>query len=211
MERKWDRREELLNAGVHGIGFVAALALLPFLLHEAAQRGSALHITGCAVFGTSMLATLAASTIYHASVHPRRRRVLRVVDHASIFLMIAGCYTPFCLTSLPGAWGWTLFGVVWGVASFGVVFKLLFTGRHEHLSLLLYLGLGWAGMIAIGPLIDSLRTSALVLIFCAGAAFTVGVGFYVHDHKRWFHLLWHLFVMVGCGCLYGAVFAELPV
>jgi hemolysin III len=210
MEPKWDRREELLNATCHGLGFLAALVLLPFLLVEAAQRGTALHVTGCAVFGVSMLATLAASTVYHCSVQPRRRRILRVIDHASIFLMIAGCYTPFCLTSLPSFWGWTLFGIVWGIASFGVVFKLFFTGRYELFSMLLYLGLGWAGMIAIGPMVESLQTATLVLVFSAGAAFTIGVGFYLYDHKRWFHFAWHLCVVAGCCCLYGAVFTELP-
>ncbi len=210
MEPQQGRKEELLNASSHGIGFLAALCLLPFLLAEAVQRGTTLHVVGCAVFGVSMLATLAASTVYHATVEPKRKRLMRVLDHASIFLMIAGCYTPFCLTSLPSVWGWTLFGIVWGVASFGVVFKLFFTGRYEWLSMALYLGLGWAGMIVIGPLVQALSTAALILVFAAGAAFTTGVGFYLFDHRRWFHFAWHLCVVAGCCCLYGAVFAELP-
>jgi hemolysin III len=205
-----DRREENWNAASHGVGFLAAVVVLPIAIIEAIHRGGAYHIIGVSIFGASMVLTLGASALYHAATDRKRKRVLRILDHASIFLLIAGSYTPICLTTLRGPWGWSLLGTVWGVAAFGIVMKLKYTGRFDLLSTFLYLAMGWAALVAIVPIFDQMESKSLVFLFGAGLCFTTGVAFYLLDHRPMFHFAWHLFVMGGCICLYGVVFTELP-
>ena len=201
-------REELWSAWSHGIGFLLAASALPVLiLHVDRANGSA--ILGAAIFGGSMLLTLGASTIYHASVQPRRRRRWRIVDHASIYVLIAGSYTPLCLTSLRGPWGWGLLIAVWSMAIVGVLLKLRFTGRFERLSTAMYLVMGWLCLIAVVPMTRLLAGSTLLALLAGGLAFTAGVGFYLRDQRHGFHLVWHCFVLAGCSGLYAAMFFEL--
>lgn len=202
------QREETWNAITHGVGCLAALVALPVLVVQAAGRGDTATLVGCIVFGLSMALTLGASTAYHASRSPSRRRRLRVLDHASIFLLIAGSYTPICLTGLRGPWGTGLLIAVWSMAVIGVLLKLRFTGRFEILSTSLYLAMGWICLIAIRPMLDALAPVSMISLGAAGVAFTAGVAFYLADHRRGFHLAWHLFVMTGCAGLYAAVFSE---
>ena len=204
-------REEFLNSLTHGLGALLTLVGIPVLLIQASKTGNPWHMVACAVFGASMLATLGASAFYHGAVKPARKRLLRIADHAAIFTLIAGGYTPFCLMSIPGAVGLTLLGVAWTVALFGIVLKLFHTGRFERLSLLLYLGMGGMSLVAAGPMIENMLMRSLVLLTTSGFLFTFGVLFYSNDHKVGFHLVWHLFVLAGCGCLYGAVYSEIPV
>ncbi|MAE29062.1 MAG: hemolysin III family protein [Planctomycetota bacterium] len=204
-------KEEFLNSLTHGLGALLSAIGIPILLIQAAKTGNPWHMLACAVFGASMLATLGASAFYHGAVEPERKRLLRIADHAAIFTLIAGGYTPFCLMSIPGALGLTLLGVVWTVALFGIVLKLFHTGRFERLSLMLYLGMGWMSMVAIGPMIENMLVLSLGLLVASGVLFTLGVVFYTNDHKPGFHLVWHLFVLAACGCLYGAVLTEIPV
>ncbi|MCH2161347.1 MAG: hemolysin III family protein [Phycisphaerales bacterium] len=201
--------EERWNAVTHAAGFLVALVALPVLVVQCAIHGGAAHIVGGTIFGISMLAALGASALYHSASDPDRRRTLRILDHAAIYLLIAGSYTPICLTSLQGGWGWSLFGVVWGCALVGIVLKIRFTGRFDLLSTLIYLAMGWLCLVAIVPMFQRLQSESLVFLFVAGFSFTSGVVFYLGDNRRGFHLAWHLFVLNGCLFLYLAVFSEL--
>ena len=203
-------REEALNAASHGLGLLVALAALPVLIWHAVLRGDAWHVVGCSVFGLCMVFTMTASMLYHSASRPERKRALRILDHVSIFLLIAGGYTPFCLTTLRELGGTTLLIALWTLAAGGVFFKLRYTGRFDLVSTLIYLGMGWMGILTLEPMLFHMRTETMTLIGMAAFAFTFGVLFYVMDDRRGFHFAWHLFVIAGCSCLYGAVFQELP-
>ncbi|MCP4833187.1 MAG: hemolysin III family protein [Phycisphaera sp.] len=202
-------REENWNAVTHGIGCLAALAALPILLVQAAGRGDATTIVGCIVFGLSMVLTLGASTLYHANRDPDRRRRLRILDHASIYVLIAGSYTPLCLTGLRGPWGDGLLIAVWSMAVVGVLLKIRFTGRFEIVSTAMYLLMGWICLFAAVPMFEGLGKASLISLLVAGVAFTAGVAFYLLDHRRGYHVIWHVFVVTGCAGLYSAVFSEI--
>ncbi len=203
-------REEKWNSLSHGFGCLLAIIALPLLIIHSARNGDGYYVVSSAVFGLTMILTLGASALYHASRTVNRRRVLRIVDHASIYLLIAGSYTPMCLTTLRGPWGWTLFGVVWGIAVIGVLLKIKFTGRFEVISTILYLAMGWICMIAVVPMFERLQGETLLFLLAAGVFFTGGVVFYMQDRKQGFHFIWHLCVMAGCVGLYGAVYSEIP-
>lgn len=201
-------REERWNAITHGTGCLVALALLPVLLVQAEDRGGTTVFLGCLIFGGSMILTLGTSTLYHASRKPSHRRRLRVLDHASIYLLIAGSYTPICLTGLRGPWGTGILITVWSMAAAGVLLKLRFTGRFEILSTSMYLVMGWICLVAAVPMFENLGGLSLIALLAAGSAFTIGVAFYLRDHRRGYHLIWHVFVVTGCAGLYAAVFSE---
>ena len=209
MQRAFSIREENWNAITHGIGCLVAIAALPVLLLQVAGREDSPALIGCVVFGLSMVLTLGASTIYHANRNPARRRRLRVLDHASIYILIAGSYTPICLTGLAGPWGTGLLIAVWSMAVVGVLLKLRYTGRFNLISTVMYLVMGWLCLIAVVPMFQRLATASLIWLLIAGAAFTIGVAFYLLDHRRGYHVIWHVFVMTGCVGLYGAVFTEI--
>ncbi|MAB71055.1 MAG: hemolysin III [Planctomycetaceae bacterium] len=202
-------REENWNAITHGVGCLAALAAMPVLLVLAAERGDTTALVGCLIFGFSMVLALAASTMYHADRDPDRKRRFRVLDHASIYVLIAGSYTPICLTGLRGPWGDGLLIAVWSMALAGVLLKIRFTGRFEILSTTIYLLMGWICLVAAVPMFERLGNASLISLLVAGLAFTAGVVFYLQDHRRGFHVIWHVFVVTGCAGLYAAVFAEI--
>ena len=202
-------REENWNAITHGVGCLAALAAMPVLLILAAERGDTAALVGCLIFGFSMVLALAASTMYHADRDPDRKRRLRVLDHASIYVLIAGSYTPICLTGLRGPWGDGLLIAVWSMALAGILLKIRFTGRFEILSTTIYLLMGWICLVAAVPMFERLGNASLISLLVAGLAFTAGVVFYLQDHRRGFHVIWHVFVVTGCAGLYAAVFAEI--
>ena len=202
-------REENWNAITHGVGCLAALAAMPVLLVLAAERGDTAALVGCLIFGFSMVLALAASTMYHADRDPDRKRRLRVLDHASIYVLIAGSYTPICLTGLRGPWGDGLLIAVWSMALAGILLKIRFTGRFEILSTTIYLLMGWICLVAAVPMFERLGNASLISLLVAGLAFTAGVVFYLQDHRRGFHVIWHVFVVTGCAGLYAAVFAEI--
>jgi hemolysin III len=188
--------EEVANTITHGIGGALAIAGLVVLVTVAALRGSAWHVVGCSVFGATMVLLYTSSTLYHAIPAPRAKRILRRIDHASIFLLIAGTYTPFTLVSLRGPWGWTLLGVVWGLALLGI---LLQTGslRRPVLAVALYIVMGWTVVVAIRPLLAALPPGGLALLILGGLAYTAGVGFYVWRRLPYHHAIWHGFVLTG--------------
>ena len=209
MEIPRSLREERWNAISHALAFLAALAALSPLVRVASGRTDALGVLGVYVFGLSMLFMLGASAAYHASRQPKRRRILQMIDHMSIYIVIAGSYTPICMTTLRGPWGWSLLAAVWSIALLGVVLKTRFTGRYNGLSTALYLVMGWLCLIAVVPMFERLKGQALSLLVFAGLTFSTGVFFYLKDHRRGFHLVWHFFVIGGCAGLYGAVFFEI--
>jgi hemolysin III len=193
------KHEELANTLTHGAGVVGSVAVTALLVTLAALRHDPFAIVGCAVFGAALLMLYTASTLYHAARSERLKRRLRVFDHCAIYVLIAGTYTPFTLMALRGGWGWSLFGVIWGLAAVGVAFKLFFTGRFEALSTGVYLGMGWLVLIAAGPMSRLLPVLTLVLLAAGGLAYTAGTVFYASRRIPYAHAIWHLFVLAGSG------------
>jgi len=184
---------------------VLAIAGLTVLVAYATLYGDSRHIVGSAIFGSTLVLMYTASTLYHSIPLPRARKVLRIIDHTMIFFLIAGSYTPFTLVTLNGRWGWILFGITWGLALAGVVFKVFTAGRFRKLSLAIYLGMGWCAIVAIRPLIETLATGGLVLLVIGGLCYTGGVVFYVRERLRYHHAIWHVFVLAGSAFHYFAV------
>jgi hemolysin III len=197
--------EEIANCVSHGVGCLAALAATPFLILAAARRGDAMAIVGASVFAGTMVVLYLASTLYHALPRNRAKRVFRVLDHSAIFLLIAGTYTPFTLGVLRGAWGWTLFGVVWGLAVLGVTLKSLGGMKYPRLSTALYVGMGWLALGAIRPLWLHVPVAGWLLLIAGGVAYTAGIAFYAAERVRYGHFVWHLFVLMGTTCHFFAV------
>jgi len=196
--------EEIANSVSHGAGFLGALVATPFLLVEASQHGVA-DLVGAAVFAVTVMLAYASSTLYHAIPAPRAKEMLRIIDHGSIFLLIAGTYTPFTLGVLRGGWGWTLFGLIWSLALAGLVLKGLGGVRFRRLSVVVYLAMGWLVLVAIGPLVERMAPAGLAWLVAGGVCYTVGVIFYALDGRRFMHFIWHLFVLAGTACHFVAV------
>ena len=197
--------EEIANSVSHGGGLVAALLALPFLILAAARGGRAAAVVGASVFAATVVLLYLASTLYHALPPRKVKRVFRVIDHSAIFLLIAGTYTPFTLGVLRGAWGWTLFALVWGLAALGVTLKAVGGIKHPRLSTALYLGMGWLALLAIRPLWLRVPASGLLWLVAGGVMYTAGVAFYAADRVRYGHFVWHLFTLAGTGCHFFAV------
>jgi hemolysin III len=204
-KRRQSAGEEVANSLSHGAGFVAAVIGTPFLLAEVARVGSVADVVGATVFIFTVMLAYLASTLYHAVPWQRAKSVLRAIDHGSIFLLIAGTYTPFTLGVLRGGWGWTLFGLVWTLALAGVVMKSLGGMRLHKLSMTIYLGMGWLIVIAIVPLVERMPPTGLAWLVAGGLAYTGGVVFYALDRYRYCHFIWHLFVIAGTACHFMAV------
>jgi hemolysin III len=198
--------EEIAHAVTHGIGVLLSVAGLALLVTYAALFGDVWHITSCSIYGATLILLYTASTLYHGIPMPNAKRLLQRFDHAAIFLLIAGTYTPFTLVNLRGSWGWTLFGLVWGFAVIGVVLELLRTERLKWLSLTLYLGLGWLVVIAIKPLIDAVEIGGIILLLAGGLCYSLGVIFYIWKRLAYHHAVWHLFVLAGSVLHFFSVF-----
>jgi hemolysin III len=197
--------EEIANAVSHGVGLLAAIGASPFLLIAVARRGGLAVVVGASVFAMAMVLLYLSSTLYHALPTSRAKRVFRVFDHGAIFLLIAGTYTPFTLGVLRGGWGWTLFGLVWGLAILGISLKAIAGLRLPVLSTCLYVGMGWLAIVAIRPIWFHLPMPGLVWLVAGGVAYTAGVAFYAFDRVRYLHFVWHLFVLAGTVCHFVAV------
>ncbi len=197
--------EELANSLSHGVGFLLALAATPILIVGAVNRGGVADVVGSSVFGGSMVLLYLSSTWYHAVPNGRFKERLHRLDHAAIYLLIAGTYTPFTLGVLDGAWGWTLFGIVWAAAAVGVYDKLISGIRRPRLSTALYLIMGWSVVIVIRPLVLSMDPPGLRWLVAGGLFYTVGVVFYRARHLPYHHFIWHLFVLAGSTCHFFAV------
>ena len=198
--------EEVANSLSHGLGLLLAIAGLPVLIVRADHTGSVYALVGAAIFGGNAILLYLASTLYHAIPHQRIKAILRALDHAAIYLLIAGTYTPITLGVLRGGWGWTLFGLIWSLALAGMLFKAMGGLRFPRLSTVLYLAMGWVGVIAIRPLWLHMGVGGLVWLAAGGLAYTLGVVFFVLDEKvRYSHFIWHLFVLAGTTCHFFAV------
>lgn len=198
--------EEIANAISHGIGFLLAVASLPILAVVSVQHGGAADVVGASVFAATMIVLYLVSALYHAVPRGAAKRWLARIDHAAIFVFIAGSYTPFVLGVLRGGWGWSLFGVVWALAALGVAAKLLNRLRHPLASTALYVAMGWVAMIAVVPLVQRLPAAGLAWLVGGGLAYTAGAVVFLFDNRvRYAHLAWHLLVMAGSGCHFFAV------
>jgi hemolysin III len=205
-KRTQSRGEEVANSLSHGLGLVAAVVASPFLITHAARNGDTGFLVGVSIFAATMVLLYLASTLYHSLPVGRAKQVFRIIEHSAIYLLIAGTYTPFTLGVLRGAWGWTLLGLVWGIAVAGVTLKALSRMTHPALSTGLYLLMGWLIVIAAHPLSARVPVSGLLWLIAGGLAYTVGVIFFALDSRlRYGHFIWHLFVMAGTTCHYFAV------
>lgn len=204
-ERVQSRSEELANSLSHGAGLLAALAAAPFLIIAASRIGAA-HVVGASVFAATMILLYLTSTLYHALPEKRGKRLFQKLDHGAIFLFIAGSYTPFALGALGGPWGWSLFGVVWGLAFVGVVLKAFDRLSRPWVSTALYLLMGWLVLIAAVPLVQHVPFRGIAWLVGGGLAYTAGVVFFALD-SRWHyaHTAWHGFVVAGTCCHFMAV------
>jgi len=195
--------EELIHALTAGLGIIACLIAIPWLAWVSA--GDAPRMVAALVFGASALAMFVTSVVYHSAREPGRKLVLRKFDHAAIYLLIAGTYTPVTLVAMRNTWGWALFGATWLLAVFGIVAKTTVGFRFPKLSVILYLAMGWMCIIAIRPIADSLSSTELAWIIAGGLVYTAGVPFYVWKSRRYTHAVWHLFVLGGVACHFAAV------
>ncbi len=194
---RYSHAEEIASSIVHGVGTVLAVLGLALLAVFAARDGGARDVVAVSVFGSTLILLYAVSTLYHGLSHPRAKRILRAVDHSAIFLLIAGTYTPFTLLSLRGPWGWSLFGVVWGIAVLGIALRLALRRRPTGLFVGLYVGLGWCAVVATRQLLARVEPAGLVLLLAGGIAYTAGVIFYLWHRLPFHHAIWHVFVLGG--------------
>jgi hemolysin III len=207
MNRHW--KTELANTATHGVGVLASIAALTLLTLMAARGGDAFEVVGVSIFGATLILLYLSSTLYHAVESPALKGRLKVLDHSAIYLLIAGTYTPFMIGVLRGGWGWSMFGVIWGLAVAGVVFKLFLTGRYPRLSTLIYILMGWLVLIAAVPMFSLMTRETLSWLVAGGVTYTAGTIFYHNERIPHAHAIWHLFVLGGSVCHAIAVAASI--
>jgi hemolysin III len=209
--RTYTLGEEIANAVTHGLGIGLSVAALTLLIVVSAIWGNAWHLGSSIAYGVTLVLLYLASTLYHSITHDGARHVLKIIDHSSIYLLIAGTYTPFTLVTLRDQGGWWLFGVVWTLAIIGVVLEAFWVYRPKWVSVVVYLGMGWLVVTAINPLLDNLAHGGVWLLLAGGLAYTLGTIFYVLKRVPYMHAVWHLFVLAGSVCHFLAVmFYVLP-
>lgn len=197
--------EERINIASHGFGLLLSIAGLAILVVRASLYGSAWHIVSFSIYGASMVLLYTASTFYHSAKKPSRRYWLNILDHSSIYMLIAGTYTPFVLVTLNGVIGWVLFGVIWGLAVAGIVLKFFFIGRYDRLSTIMYVVMGWLIVFAIRSIIEALAMPGLVLLVTGGVLYTIGAVFFSMNKLRFNHAIFHFFVLGGSICHYFSI------
>jgi hemolysin III len=197
--------EEIANAVSHGIGLALSLAAIPVLAISADHSGDWIDVAAASVFAITMVLLYLTSTVYHAVPHPPTKRVLRVLDHSAIYVLIAGTYTPFAVGVLRGPIGWWLLGIIWVLAVAGVIKKVYIGARFPRLSSALYLAMGWLVVGVMRPLWLAMDAWGLFWLFAGGIAYSAGVYFHAKDHRPYWHLIWHLFVLTGTACHFIAV------
>ncbi len=195
--RKLTINEEIFNSITHGIGALLSIAALVTLIVFAVMKGDAWHVVSFTIYGSTLVLLYLSSTLYHSFTKEKVKNLFARFDHAAIFLLIAGTYTPFLLTVLRGALGWTLFGIIWGVAITGVVIRSIYLMRFRKLMVALYLAMGWMFVVAVGPMIKNLPQASIIFLFLGGVFYSVGVVFYVWRNLKYGHGIWHLFVLAG--------------
>jgi hemolysin III len=192
--------EEIANSVTHGLGAALAIAALVILVIIAALQGDAWRVVSLAIYGAALVILYLVSTLYHAFRGPRIKRLFRTLDHSAVFLLIAGTYTPITLVHLRGAWGWTLFGIIWGLAAGGIVAKVFLIGKLRVISVLLYIAMGWLVLIALDPILETVPRGLLAWLVAGGVSYTLGVAFYMAKRLAYHHAVWHLFVLGGSVC-----------
>ncbi len=198
-------KEEIANAITHGIGFLLSIPALVMLIIFAVERGTAWHIVSFTIFGVSMILLYLFSTMLHSFKPSKAKNIFAILDHSAIYVLIAGTYTPLMLVSLRNTLGWTLFGIIWGLAIIGIVFKCYFVQRYQIVSTLFYVIMGWLVIIAIKPLYLSLSGAGFGLLLTGGILYSIGAIFYVWNKLPYNHAIWHLFVLAGSGFMYFCV------
>jgi hemolysin III len=193
----YSRNEEIANSITHGLGLVLSIAGLAVLTTFAWIMGTPWHTVSCAIYGTTLILLYSASTLYHSVKDTRRKQICRILDHSAIFILIAGTYTPFTLVNLRGPWGWSLFGLIWGLAVLGIIVSAVSRCRCRSLSLALYVGMGWAVVVAVKPLLNSVQPGGLILLLTGGLFYTSGLTFYAWKRLKFHHALWHVMVLLG--------------
>jgi hemolysin III len=198
--------EEKINIVSHAAGFFLSIVALVFLVAHAIRHGDVWHIVSFSIFGTSLIILYAASTFYHSAKKQELRDKLKIIDHASIYVLIAGTYTPFTLVTLRGTIGWVIFGISWGLAISGIILKLFFTGKYNLISTLMYVLMGWVIVFAIKPLINNLPLNGLLWLIAGGISYTIGAVIYSIKQIKFNHAIFHMFVLAGSFCSFMSVF-----
>ncbi len=198
--------EEKLNVYSHGLGLLLSIAALVLLVFKAATDGSPWRIVSFSIFGVSLIVLYTASTVFHNAKTPILRKRLNIFDHASIYVLIAGSYTPFTLVTLNGTFGWVLFGISWGIAIAGIILKLFYTGKYEKASTIAYVLMGWMIVFAIKPLLANLSSEGLFWLVSGGIFYTIGAVLYSINKLKFNHFIFHIFVLIGSFCHFMAVY-----
>ncbi|MGQ8871731.1 PAQR family membrane homeostasis protein TrhA [Paenibacillus sp. TSA_86.1] len=193
----YSRREEVANAVTHGIGAALSVAALVLLIVFSSMKGTAWHVVSFTIYGITMLMLYTNSTLVHALKEGKAKDLFEFFDHSSIYLFIAGTYTPFLFVAVRGTLGWTLFGIIWGIALAGVIFKAFFTKKFLFMSTIFYIAMGWLIVTAWQPLVTAIPTGGIVLLVAGGLMYTLGTLFYVWRAFPFHHAIWHLFVLAG--------------
>ncbi len=199
-------KEEFANVITHFVGTLLSVAALSLLVTLAALYGDVWRIVSFSIYGAALVILYLSSTLYHAFRSPRLKHIFRILDHVSIYLLIAGTYTPFTLVSLRGTWGWSLFGTIWGCALVGIIFKIMMTGRWRIMSSIFYILMGWIVVIAFKPLIAAVPLPGVIWLIAGGCAYTFGIVFYINKQWLYHHAIWHCFVLAGSVCHFLAIF-----
>lgn len=202
----YSRKEEQLNIASHAFGLVLSIAALPLLIVRASIHGNAWHVVSFSIFGASLIILYAASTLYHSAKSPDLRKRLNIFDHAAIYVLIAGTYTPFTIVTLNGTVGWVIFGVSWGLAIVGIILKLFYIGRYNTLSTIMYVLMGWVIVFAIKPLIHNFSHEGLTWLLAGGVAYTIGAIMYSLSKIKFNHAIFHVFVLIGSICHFISVY-----
>lgn len=197
--------EEVANSIIHGFGMLFSLAALVLMIIFSALEGTAWHVVSTSIFGVTLLLLYTSSTLYHALTNRKAKNLFEIFDHSSIYLLIAGTYTPFTLVTLRGPLGWTIFGIVWGMAVLGILFKIFFVKRFVFLSTLIYIIMGWMIIIGINPLMQNIDPKGIFWLVTGGILYTLGTVFYIWRKFRYHHAVWHLFVLAGSFCHFWCV------
>jgi hemolysin III len=208
--RKLTVKEEIFNSITHGIGTLLSIAALVLLVFHAVGNGDIWHIVSYTIYGSSLVLLYLCSTLYHSFTKEKLKNLFARFDHAAIFLLIAGTYTPFLLTVLRGTFGWVLFGIIWGVAIAGVVIRSIYLTRFRKLMVGLYLAMGWMFVVAVGPMIKNLPHMSMIFLLLGGLFYSVGVVFYMWRTLKYGHGIWHLFVLAGSIMHFFAVIYSIP-
>ncbi|WEG74314.1 PAQR family membrane homeostasis protein TrhA [Vagococcus intermedius] len=199
---------EILNAVTHGIGVILSIIGMVFLIIKGIHINSVEHIVAYSIYGISLILLFLASTLFHSLIFTKAKKFLQLMDHSSIYLLIAGTYTPYCLLTIKGKLGWALFVIIWVMAGLGILYKSLFLAKKGNSAVFIYILMGWLCLVAVKPLYQGLGLTGTLLLVLGGIAYTVGALFYQMKSVKFMHVVWHLFVLLGAGFMYFSVFLE---